>query len=151
MSFLLRRQSKKMKTERRKKMKAMQPDDIPIMDHAQHRKARRLVHECCNYDQGNCLLLDRGDGCVCVQRISYSLLCRWFQTAVLPLDHELYAMLFCKPGVKRCCLCGRLFVPRSNRAKYCPSCALRMKRHMARERKRKQRRKCHALVPEKAL
>ena len=41
-------------------MKAQQPDDIPIMDYAQYRKACRLVHECCNYDQGNCLLLDRG-------------------------------------------------------------------------------------------
>ena len=147
----MNRQPKKMKAERRKNMKAQQPDDIPIMDYAQYRKACRLVHECCNYDQGNCLLLDRGDGCVCVQRISYSLLCRWFQTAVLPLDHELYAVLLCKPGTKRCCLCDRRFVPRSNRAKYCPSCASRMKQHMARERKRKQRRKCHALGPEKVL
>ena len=32
-------------------------DKLPRMDYRQHRRARRLVHECCNYDEGNCLLL----------------------------------------------------------------------------------------------
>ena len=31
------------------------------MDYRQHQAARRLVHECCNYDEGNCLLLDDGE------------------------------------------------------------------------------------------
>ena len=53
------------------------------MDYRQHQAARRLVHECCNYDEGNCLLLDDGEPCVCVQSISYSLMCRWFRVAVL--------------------------------------------------------------------
>ena len=43
-------------------------DKLPRMDYRQHRRARRLVHECCNYDGGNCLLLDDGEPCVCVQR-----------------------------------------------------------------------------------
>ena len=47
-------------------------DNLPRMDYRQHRRARRLVHECCNYDEGNCLLLDDGEPCVCVQSISYS-------------------------------------------------------------------------------
>ena len=64
---------------------------IPRMNYPQYRKARRLTHECCNYCNGNCLLLDDGEECVCVQSISYSLLCRWFQAAVLPLDAALYA------------------------------------------------------------
>ena len=25
-------------------------DNLPHMDYRQHRRARRLVHECCNYD-----------------------------------------------------------------------------------------------------
>ena len=25
-------------------------DKLPRMDYRQHRRARRLVHECCNYD-----------------------------------------------------------------------------------------------------
>ena len=45
-------------------------DNLPRMDYRQHRRARRLVHECCNYDEGNCLLLDDGEPCVCVQSIS---------------------------------------------------------------------------------
>ena len=47
-------------------------DNLPHMDYRQHRRARRLVHECCNYDEGNCLLLDDGEPCVCVQSISFS-------------------------------------------------------------------------------
>ena len=35
-------------------------DNLPRMDYRQHRRTRRLVHECCNYDGGNCLLLDDG-------------------------------------------------------------------------------------------
>ena len=66
-------------------------DKLPRMDYRQHRRARRLVHECCNYDEGNCLLLDDGEPCVCVQSISLSLMCRWFRVAVLPLDGELAA------------------------------------------------------------
>ena len=34
--------------------------NIPRMDYRQYRAARRLVHECCNYDSGNCLLLEDG-------------------------------------------------------------------------------------------
>ena len=45
-------------------------DNPPRMDYRQHRRVRRLVHECCNYDEGNCLLLDEREPCVCVQSIS---------------------------------------------------------------------------------
>ena len=44
--------------------------NIPRMDYRQYRAARRLVHECCNYDSGNCLLLEDGEPCVCVCRVS---------------------------------------------------------------------------------
>ena len=121
------------------------------MDYRQYRRARRLVHECCNYDSGNCIALDDGEECVCVQSISYSLLCRWFRVAVLPLDKALEAALFHRLDRKKCCVCGKLFLPGSNRAKYCPECAAAMKRKHAAERKRKQRHKCHALGAEQAL
>ena len=42
---------------------------------------------------------------------------------------------------------GAAFVPKSNRGKYCPDCAGRMKKIRAAERKRKQRQRCHALEP----
>ena len=38
----------------------------------------------------------------CVQSISYSLLCRWFRAAVLPLDKELETALFHRLDAKRC-------------------------------------------------
>ena len=117
----------------------------PYMDYLQHRAACRLVHECCNYDNGNCILLDNGEPCVCVQSISYSLLCRWFIAAVLPLDGKLEAALLHRADRKRCTKCGGYFLPKSNRGKYCPDCAGRMKRIHATQRKRKQRDKCHAL------
>ena len=120
-------------------------DNLPHMDYRQHRRARRLVHECCNYDEGNCLLLDDGEPCVCVQSISFSLMCHWFRVAVLPLDGELAAALLCRGSRKRCAVCGAAFVPKSNRGKYCPDCAGRMKKIKAAERKRKQRQRCHAL------
>ena len=49
---------------------------IPHMTYPQYRTVQRLVHSCCNYDRGNCLLLDDGEECVCPQSISYSLICR---------------------------------------------------------------------------
>ena len=73
---------------------------IPRMNYPQYRKARKLTHECCNYCDGNCLLLDDGEECVCVQSISYSLLCRWFRAAVLPLDGALYAEIMAR--VRKC-------------------------------------------------
>ena len=88
-------------------------DKIPQMDYPQYRTARRLVHECCNYDNGNCILLDGGEPCVCVQSISYSLLCRWFRIAVLPLDGKLEAALLHRAERKRCTECGGYFHEKS--------------------------------------
>lgn len=112
--------------------------NIPRMNYCQYRKARRLTHECCNNDNGNCLLLDDGEECICVQSISYSLLCRWFKAAVLPLDTALYAEIMGRrDNVKRCAVCGAMFTPKSNRAKYCPACAVRMRCRKEAERQRK--------------
>ena len=73
-------------------------------------KARRLTHECCNYCNGNCLLLDAA----------------------------LYAEIIKdRDEVKRCCECGATFQPKSNRAKYCAACAKRMRRRKEAERQRK--------------
>lgn len=113
--------------------------NIPRMNYRQYRKARQLTHECCNYCDGNCPLLDDGEECVCVQSISYSLLCRWFRAAVLPLDAALYAEITKdRDEVKRCSECGAVFMPKSNRAKYCPACAklMRLRKEAERQRKR---------------
>lgn len=82
---------------------------------SQRRRCNRLIKRlCANYDDGNCLLLDDDEPCVCPQTISYSLLCRYFRNAVLPADKELYAEIF-KQRTYRCAECGAAFTPNSNR------------------------------------
>ena len=114
-------------------------DGIKRLTPAQRARCNRLIRRlCANYDGGNCLPLDDGEGCVCAQMISYSLLCRWFRAAVLPLDGALYAEIIqSRDSVKRCAVCGAAFTPKSNRAKYCPDCAVRMRRKQEAERQRK--------------
>ena len=90
---------------------------IPRLTYQQYRAVRRLVHDCCNYDGGNCLALDDGwEPCVCVQSITYSLVCKWFRAAVLPTDKGLCAALLHRGQARPCAECGTMFVPRSNRA-----------------------------------
>lgn len=105
------------------------------MDEAQQRKAKKLIRAlCCNYDGGNCILLDDGDPCVCVQSISYSLLCRWFLAAVLPADRELYAeVMEGRDNLRRCRECGQAFASESKNALYCKPCANRRTRRKKRE------------------
>ena len=70
-------------------------DEIKRLTPAQRARCNRLIRRlCANYDGGNCLPLDDGEGCVCVQMISYSLLCKYFRRAVLPADKALYAGQF---------------------------------------------------------
>lgn len=55
-------------------------------------KVNKLIRKlCCNYDGGNCLLLDNGEPCCCIQKISrYGIYCNYFLKAVLPADKKLY-------------------------------------------------------------
>ncbi len=41
--------------------------------------------------------------------------------------------------LKRCAECGGVFVPKSNRGKYCPDCAARVHRRQKTESERKRR------------
>lgn len=50
-------------------------------------RIRKNVQRCCNYVGGRCILADAK----CVQQdVSRSIVCRYFITAVLPNDRELY-------------------------------------------------------------
>lgn len=73
----------------------------------QAKKVNALLRKlCANYEVGNCLLLDDGEPCVCVQSISkYGLYCNYFKNAVLPTDERLYAEVMKLSGGKRCVLC----------------------------------------------
>ena len=103
--------------------------NIPRMNYRQYRKARRLTHECCNYCDGNCLLLDDGyDPCPCPQTLTCSLLCRYFRSAVLPGDPELHREIAASDHRRRCQECGKPFAPRFPNTRYCPSSAARRTR-----------------------
>ena len=55
------------------------------LNDAQHRRVKKLTRcHCANNVRGCCLLLDDGEPCVCVQAISYLLLCRYFRYAASP-------------------------------------------------------------------
>ena len=112
------------------------------MTPAQLKRAKKLIRaECCNYDAQNneCFALDEGDGCVCVQSISYSLLCRYFRESVLPLDEKLMLELLPPVNTKRCEICGREYLPRGRNTRFCPDCAKKRIRKKARERMRQNR------------
>lgn len=85
------------------------------------------------------MLYDDGEECVCAQLISYSLLCKCFQTVVVHLDKELYAELLKAEDTQRCTICGAAFASSSNNAKYCPDCRKRITRKQAVERMWKRR------------
>ena len=99
---------------------------------------KKLVKKCCNYYQGMCMALDGGDGCPCVQSFSYSLICKWFRNAVLPLDPVLERKLRNEP-LKKCERCGQEIVVTSNHTKFCAECKRIRRRDLDAERKRNQR------------
>ena len=60
------------------------------------------------------------------------------KVAVLPLDAALCAEITKgRDEIKRCAVCGAAFTPNSNRAKYCPDCAVQVRRKKEAERQRK--------------
>ncbi len=83
------------------------------MTPAQRKQAASLIRrECCCCEDGNCIVLDDGDTCTCPQTVSFSVCCKWFRWAVLPLDGTLEAEIFRDKDLKRCAVCGGVFVPK---------------------------------------
>lgn len=74
--------------EKRKEENAM----VVKITSKQSDKVNRLIRNlCCNYDEGNCLLLDDGEPCCSIQKISrYGIYCNYFLKSVLPADKKLY-------------------------------------------------------------
>lgn len=98
---------------------------LPRLTPKQRQKANALIKRlCANYDGGNCLVLDDGEPCVCVQSISYSLLCKYFRNAVLPAEPMLEANIL-GTRFERCVSCGAPILKKGNRKKYCGRCAVR--------------------------
>lgn len=101
----------------------------------QLRSVRGLTKHCCNFFDGECLLLDG----VCPQHISRSLLCRWFRRAVLPRQPKLEQAILSPKKLRRCEVCGTGILARSGRTKYCPACAKEVHRQQKAKSARKRR------------
>ena len=86
---------------------------------------RLIKTECCNYFDGNCILLDDGEEHVCPQLISRHLCCKWFEKAVLPLDGILLKGISDggSGAIKKCASCGGDMIAMGSRKKYCDVCA----------------------------
>ena len=98
------------------------------------KKIGRLIkNECCNYVNGECLVLEE----CCPQCCMEILCCKWFCSAVLPLKPQLEILILGKRELKHCVICKGKFVPGSNRQKYCEVCAVKIHRLQKREYKRK--------------
>lgn len=92
------------------------------------------IKRCCNYYNGNCLLLEESSRTVpCLQILSRHVFCRWFQNAVLPSDWKLEGEIFADEAMKMCISCGASFISRSGKVKYCPHCRTRIRREKTRE------------------
>lgn len=109
----------------------------------QAKQVHKLVRSlCCNCDHDNCMLLDDGESHKCVQLISqYGIYCNYFKKAVLPADKELYAEIIETNSGKICDVCGSRFYSKAKNKRYCDSCAEKIRRQKATERKRKERSK----------
>ena len=106
---------------------------LPRMNIQQRRRANKLLkHLCANYQDGNCLLLDDDEPCVCVQSISYSLCCNYFRVAVLPTEPTLEAEILDPKKISYCKDCKLPFVKRRYNQLFCEKCAkLRYKKQQA--------------------
>lgn len=114
--------------------RAKTPKETKIMNETkyltatQFKQAQRLVAKvCCNYINGDCLLLNWR---TCPQTITHSVCCKYFRDVVLKdkeclsLNYELYPTT----DVKFCTVCGKPFKAKSNRAKYCPDCSVKVRK-----------------------
>ena len=103
------------------------PDgSLPRMTPGQRKAAVKLILAICsNYDDGNCILLDRGEEVTCPQSISYSVNCKFFRHVLLEdkAGLSLKSEIFRDDATKRCAVCGKAFQSKSNSAKYCVVCA----------------------------
>ncbi len=105
-------------------------------------KVNASIHSlCANCDpDGNCLLASVFEYERCPQSQSYDLLCTYYIHSVLPADKELYYELYGNTTkMKQCTKCKKPFSGNSNRARYCPECAVKATREKDRLRQQKRR------------
>jgi hypothetical protein len=109
----------------------------------QARKAFSLIRaECCNYELGNCKMLVDDTDSKCKQLKNRAIFCSWFKEAVLPLNKGLEVSILNSDGnenEKTCAECGKSFLPKNNKQKYCIRCIPKIirKQNLVRQQKRR--------------
>lgn len=106
---------------------------------SEFRQVKTLVQtQCCNYGAGTCLMLD---GHCCIQNKLNKVCCSWFRDAVLPVDATLEAEIYNRTqhSIKKCAVCGKTIVSKSNKIKYCNKCAVKIHRKQQLESRRRKR------------
>ena len=99
-------------------------EKLPRLTPKQRVSVNALVkNECCNYDEGNCLLLDDGETHCCPQLITYSLLCQYFRRAVLPLRPDLENEILSQKPKNVCRNCNKQFEKIQHNQLYFKKCA----------------------------
>ncbi|MFR8664389.1 MAG: cysteine-rich VLP domain-containing protein [Ruthenibacterium sp.] len=83
----------------------------------QSKKMNALIKKlCCNYVDGNCLLLDDSEEHSCVQCISRcGIYYNYFKNAMLPVDKKLLVEIVQPNNQKRCQICKTYFIPKANK------------------------------------
>ena len=134
---------KENKVQNNKKIESEMLNSFNQLTSSQSRRINALIRkECCNYENGNCLLLDEGHPCICPQCITPShIICNWFKTAVLPLNQDLSLELYNRKYKKKCEVCNKPFFSKAHNVKYCQDCRKIMNTIQSAERMRKKR--CH--------
>ena len=114
----------------------------PIRDNTGYQKFLiRLASDACGYPDSPTRLLREVPQAPLEHRFSICG-CAFLRT-LLAIASSLLDAALCaeisksRDEVKRCVECGAVFTPKSNRAKYCPDCAVRMRRKKEAERQRK--------------
>ena len=77
--------------------KLKQHDLIPVVNYGQYRRARKLVHDCCNYDNGQCIPLARGRVHLCPEHLPFAFM-RWFRCAVSKKPYKSGTFFECRRG-----------------------------------------------------
>lgn len=99
---------------------------------SQSKKTDALIkNACCNYKEGQCLPLNGP----CPQISSFSVICRYFREVLLndSEGQDLQSELFKAIDYKLCSVCGKKYIPNSNRSKYCSACAKKVHRRQKNE------------------
>jgi hypothetical protein len=109
-----------------------------------------IKDECANYDSVDGTCLHIGNDCPCVQMISKCsfqdkgiLMCKYFRDNVLPLDADLNIEINKNLNTKKCAVCNKPILAKSNRSKYCDDCQQKIRRKQYAESKQKNRTGVH--------